>query len=53
MDAGLTIRGFSEGDRVPWKALDQLVALDREYWVLPPGAPFVPLNFILHAVKES
>ena len=53
MDAGLTIRGFSEGDRVPWKALDQLVALDRDYWVLPAGAPFVPLNFILHAVKES
>lgn len=53
MDAGLSIRGFSEGDRVSWKALDQLVTLDRHYWVLPPGAPFVPLNFILHAVKES
>src|SRR5215469_13739226 len=23
MDAGLTIRGFSEGDRVPWQAMDQ------------------------------
>ena len=53
MRAGLTIRGFSEGDRVPWKALEQLIALDDHYWGLPPGAPLVPLNFILHAVKES
>jgi len=53
MRAGLTIRGFSEGDRVPWKALNQLVKLDRNYWGLPAGAPLVPLNFILHAVKES
>lgn len=52
MRAGLTIRGFREGDRVPWKALDQLVKLDRDYWGLPPGAPFVPLHFILEAVKE-
>lgn len=53
MRAGLTIRGFSEGDRVPWKALDQLVKLDRDYWGLPPGAPAVPLSFTLHAVKEG
>lgn len=53
MRAGLTIRGFSEGDRVPWKALDRLVPADRDYWVLPQGAPFVPLSFMLHAVKES
>jgi SAM-dependent methyltransferase len=53
MDAGLTIRGFSEGDRVPWKALDQLVELDRDYWTLPPGAPFVPLSFTLQAVKAA
>ena len=53
MQAGLTIRSFTEGDRVPWKALDQLVKLDRDYWGLPAGAPFVPLNFIVQAVKES
>jgi SAM-dependent methyltransferase len=50
--AGLTIRDFREGDRIPWRGLDQLVKLDRDYWVLPPGAPFVPLHFILQAVKE-
>jgi len=52
MGAGLTVRGFSEGDRVPWKAIGGLVQVDRDYWALPPGAPFVPLNFILQAVKE-
>jgi SAM-dependent methyltransferase len=53
MDAGLTIRAYSEGDRVPWKAMDQLVKLDRDYWTLPPGAPAVPLSFTLQAVKEG
>jgi SAM-dependent methyltransferase len=53
MRAGLAIRGFSEGDRIPWKALEQLVKLDRDYWVLPPGAPFVPLSFTLQAVKAG
>jgi SAM-dependent methyltransferase len=53
MDAGLTLLSFSEGDRVPWKALGQLVQVDRGYWALPPGAPFVPLNFILQAVKAA
>jgi SAM-dependent methyltransferase len=53
MDAGLTIRGVSEGDRIPWKGLDQLVKLDRDYWVLPADAPFVPLSFALQAVKEG
>jgi SAM-dependent methyltransferase len=53
MRAGLTIRGFSEGDRIPWKALDQLVKLDRDYWGLPPGVPAVPLSFSLDAVKEG
>jgi SAM-dependent methyltransferase len=47
--AGLTITNFSEGDRVPWKALDQMVRLDRDYWALPPDAPFVPHSFILEA----
>jgi SAM-dependent methyltransferase len=51
MDAGLAITGFSEGDRAPWKALDQLVKIDRDYWALPPGAPYVPLSFTLQAVK--
>ena len=53
MDAGLTIRGYSEHDRAPWKALDQLVKVDRDYWALPPGAPDVPLAFTLQAVKEA
>ncbi len=53
MDAGLTIRGYSEGDRVPWKAMDLLVKADRDYWTLPPGAPAVPLSFTLQAVKEG
>ena len=52
LQAGLTARGFSEGDRVPWKALDQLVQLDRDFWGLAPGAPFLPLSFTLQAVKE-
>ena len=51
LDAGLAIRGYAEGDRVPWKALDQLVKIDRDYWALPPGAPAVPLSFTLEAVK--
>jgi SAM-dependent methyltransferase len=53
MDAGLTIRRFTEGDRVPWKALDQLVQVDRDYWAWPEGTPFVPLNFALEAWKEG
>jgi hypothetical protein len=52
MHAGLAIRAYSEGDRLPWKAMDQLVKLDRDYWALPPGAPAVPLSFTLQAVKE-
>jgi SAM-dependent methyltransferase len=51
LDAGLTITAFAEGDRIPWKGLDQLVKLDRDYWVMPDGAPFVPLSFTLEAVK--
>ena len=53
MRAGLTLRGFTEGDRIPWKALDQLVKLDRDYWVLPDDVPAVPLSFTLEAVKEG
>ncbi|MGH6955770.1 MAG: class I SAM-dependent methyltransferase [Caulobacteraceae bacterium] len=53
LDAGLTIRGFSEGDRVPWKALDRLVRIDRDYWALPSDLPSIPLNFTLQAVKEG
>ena len=53
MRAGLTIRSFSEGDRIPWKALDQMIETDGGYWMLPPGAPFVPLSFTLEAVKEG
>jgi SAM-dependent methyltransferase len=53
LDAGLTIRRFAEGDRVPWKALGQLVKIDRDYWALPEDAPFVPLSFTLEAVKEG
>ena len=53
MRAGLNIRGYAEGDRVPWKALEQLVKLDRDYWGWPPGGPAVPLSFTLQAVKEG
>ncbi len=52
MKAGLTIRGFREGNRVPWKALDQMVQVDRHYWALPESLPYVPHHFILEAVKE-
>ena len=48
-----SIRAYSEGDRVPWKAMDQLVKLDRDYWALPPGAPAVPLSFTLQAAKSA
>lgn len=51
MAAGLTISAYAEGDRVPWKAMDQLVKVDRDYWALPEGAPHVPLSFTLQAVK--
>ena len=51
LDAGLTITRFTEGDRIPWKALDQMVPADNRYWVLPPEVPLVPLSFVLEAVK--
>jgi len=51
--AGLAITDLREGDRVPWKALDQMVKLDRDYWALPPDLPFVPLSFILQAAKPA
>jgi len=34
-----------------WAALASLTQIDRDYWALPPGAPWVPLNFTLEAVK--
>lgn len=49
IDAGFVIRRLEEGDAVPWAALPQLVQVG-EYWRLPPGAPFLPLNFALDAV---
>jgi len=49
--AGLTLRRFTEGDRVPWPALGSLVKLDRDYWAMPEGAPWAPLSFTLEAVK--
>ena len=49
--AGLTLRRFTEGDRVPWPALANLVKLDRDYWALAAGAPWAPLSFTLEAVK--
>ncbi|HXQ14982.1 MAG TPA: class I SAM-dependent methyltransferase [Caulobacteraceae bacterium] len=51
--AGLTLRRFTEGDRVPWPALASLTQLDRDYWALPPDAPWVPLSFTLEAVKAG
>ncbi len=53
MKAGLTIRGFEEGDRIPWQALPQLKPLDKEFWGLPKGTPFFPLSYSLTAVKEG
>ena len=51
IEAGFVIRRLDEGDRVPWRALPQLVpAEEPRYWALPSGAPFVPLNFALDAV---
>ncbi len=47
--AGFVIRRLDEGDRVPWKALPQLVPNGERYWTLPPGAPFTPLSFTLDA----
>ncbi|MCP5432978.1 MAG: class I SAM-dependent methyltransferase [Alphaproteobacteria bacterium] len=51
--AGLTIRAFDEGDRVPWKALSRLVKVDRDYWALPEGVPRIPLSFTLQAVRGA
>ena len=49
--AGFVIRRLDEGDRIPWRALPQLVPTGDRYWALPPGAPFVPLSFALDAIK--
>ena len=53
LSAGLTLRRFTEGDRIPWPALGSLVKHDRDYWTLPPDAPWVPLSFTLEAVKAG
>jgi len=50
IDSGFVIRRLDEGDRIPWRALPQLVPTGDGYWALPPCAPFVPLNFALDAV---
>lgn len=47
--AGLEIRGFQEGDRIPWKALGWMERLDQDYFRLPEGGPFVPHSFTLEA----
>jgi SAM-dependent methyltransferase len=53
IDAGFIIRRLDEGDRIPWPALRQLVEVGDGYWSLPPGAPFLPLSFMLDAVLPS
>jgi SAM-dependent methyltransferase len=53
LGVGLAIAAFREGDRTPWKALDRMVKVDRDYWALPPGAPFVPASFTLEAVRPA
>jgi SAM-dependent methyltransferase len=50
IDAGFVIRRLDEGDRIPWRALPQLIEAGDGYWTLPPGAPFLPLSFMLDAV---
>jgi SAM-dependent methyltransferase len=49
IEAGFVIRRLDEGDRVPWKALPQLVPNGAGYWTLPASSPLVPLNFTLDA----
>ena len=51
--AGFRIDRIAEGDRIPWQGLQQLIKLDEHYWTLPPGAPSIPLSFILDATKTS
>jgi SAM-dependent methyltransferase len=51
--AGFRIDGITEGDRIPWQGLQQLIKLDDHYWTLPPGAPSIPLSLILNATKTS
>lgn len=53
LDAGLTITRFAELDRIPWKALPQLVPVEKGYWGLPQGAPSFPLAFQLVATKPG
>ena len=50
VDAGFVIHRLDEGDRIPWRALPQLIEAGDGYWTLPPGAPFLPLSFMLDAV---
>jgi SAM-dependent methyltransferase len=49
--AGFRIDAIEEGDRIPWPGLKQLIKADEHYWTLPPGAPSIPLAFILNATK--
>ena len=50
IDAGFVIRRLGEGDRIPWRFSAQLEEAGDGYWTLPPGVPFLPLNFALDAV---
>ena len=49
IDAGFTIARFRELDRVPWRALPQMVNVGDGYWKLPPEAPAFPVGFELIA----
>lgn len=51
--AGLEIRRFEEGDRIPWRGLEQMERLDRDYFQLPGEYPFVPHSFTLEAVRSG
>jgi SAM-dependent methyltransferase len=53
IDAGLVIRRLDELDRVPWRALPQLVECANGYWRLPDGVPTFPLGFRLLAEKAQ
>jgi SAM-dependent methyltransferase len=50
LNAGLTLRGFREYDRVPFP-MPPLVRVDKYYWKLDDSLPFVPLGFSLIAER--
>ncbi|NNC41312.1 MAG: class I SAM-dependent methyltransferase [Acidimicrobiia bacterium] len=51
IDAGLTITGFNEYDRLAWQAMPHMEQDDDGWWHLGAGQPRVPLMFSVTATR--